>query len=135
MVHRRTRLISRTWEEIAGCVWMPASRLLSLHSVVSVCCQKLFPSVVFFSFLLQLCQCVFSVFLWFSPLMSFFLGFLPSSFFSLEPFFSLPSFFSCHSLVSLSRVAPLGFVVQVISRRGMFSPAQQLLPKTQFPPT
>lgn len=39
------------------------------------------------------------------------------------------------SLVTLPHLFPLGFSVQVISHGGMFSPAQQLLPKTQFLPT
>lgn len=53
----------------------------------------------------------------------------------LEPFSLCPPSFPCHSLVNLPHLSPLGFAVQVISHREMFSPAQQLLPKTQFPPT
>lgn len=54
--------------------------------------------------------------------------------FPLLELFSLPGSLvtlPCHPPSSL----PLGFAVQVISHRGMFSPAQQLLPKTQFPLT
>lgn len=81
---------------------------------------------------LQFCPCFSSLTRWFSafPLPK---ALHPSCFSLLEPF-SLPGSLvtlPCHPPSSL----PLGFAVQVISHRGMFSPAQQLLPKTQFPLT
>lgn len=136
-VRRRTRLLSRmpTLADVpAGYVWMSASRLLSSRLVVSVRCQKPFPSLPLFSFPLWLCPCFFSPPPCFSPLISSFRRlsalfiFLSRSHSVCLPPLSL-------SLVTLPHLSPLGFAVQVISHRGMFSPAQQLLPKTQFPPT
>lgn len=137
MVHKRTRLLSRTStlaDVTAGYIWMSASRLLSSHLVVSVSCQKPFPSLALFSFTLRLCPCFFSLAPWFSPLISFFPR-LSTLLISLSWSLSLCLPPLSLSLVTLPHLSPLGFAVQVISHRGMFSPAQQLLPKTQFLPT
>lgn len=137
MVYKRTRLLSRTQalaNVTAGYVWMSASRLLSSHLVVSVRCQKPFPSLAFFSFPLWLCLCFFSLAPCFSLLVFFFLR-LSTLFIFLSRSLSLCLPPLSLSLVTLPHLSPLGFAVQVISHRGMFSPAQQLLPKTQFPPT